>query len=80
MSKKRGRPKGAKTMDIEVVEVELTTCPKCGSSHKSPFFGTPRHVPASGDHDGQQYTSVTFRRCRCLKCGQVRFEKTFNYV
>jgi hypothetical protein len=78
--KRRGRPKGAKTLDVEVVEVEQTTCPKCGSTQRSPFIGTPRHVETSGDHDGLTYSSVTFRRCKCLKCGQVRSEKTFNYL
>lgn len=78
--KKRGRPKGAKTLDVEVVEVEPTFCPKCGSAQRSPYIGTPRHVPASGNHDGAEYTSVTFRRCKCLKCGQVRSEKFYNYL
>ena len=78
--RKRGRPKGAKTLDVEVVEVEQTFCPKCGSAQRSSYFGTPRHIQTSGEHDGAQYSSVTFRRCRCLKCGQVRSEKTFNYL
>lgn len=78
--RKPGRPKGAKTMDAEVVEVEQTKCPSCGSTQRSPFFGTPNHIDASGEHDGLLYSSVTFRRCKCLKCGQVRIEKTFNYL
>lgn len=76
--KKRGRPKGAKTQDVETVEVQQTTCPKCGSSRRSSYIGTPRHVDCSGERDGLIYTSVTFRRCRCLSCGQLRTEKTFN--
>lgn len=76
--KKRGRPKGAKTQDVETVEVQQTCCPKCGSTQRSSYIGTPRHVQSSGEHNGLPYNSVTFRRCRCLSCGQLRSEKTFN--
>lgn len=76
--KPRGRPKGAKTKDAPVVEVVPTRCPACGSTQRGSYFGTPRHLKIKGINDGVEYVSITYRRCKCTKCGQLRMEKTYN--
>jgi len=75
--KKAGRPKGSKNESIEV-DVQPCSCPKCGSTARGVYTGTNRHMFVSGVYNGVYYTSITWRRCKCAKCGQARIEKTYH--
>jgi len=73
-----GRPPGAKNLDVEEIEGELTRCPKCGSTERGPYFNR-RDLPIRGNHlvTGLPYTSIVVRRCQCLGCGQHRDDKHY---
>ena len=88
MARKRlGGPKGSKNA-VDVVVVERSHCPKCGSSRRSERWG--RMVQPAGHGtpavpgkcpglraDGTPYAAIIRRRCRCLDCGQVRIDKEY---
>lgn len=77
--KKRGRPKGSKNR-AKKIAVVAARCKRCGKSTRGKYFGTPRTIIARGEFDGKPYNRVTFRRCRCGNCGQVRIEQTFELI
>ena len=77
MRKRRpGRPKGSKNA-TDVVIVERSHCPKCGSSRRSEYWGKVVNRCAGLWADGTPYTAIIRRRCRCLDCGQVRIDKEY---
>ena len=86
-----GRPKGSKKA-TDVVVVERSHCPNCGSSRRSEYWGkmvqkcpglradaTLRSSDASSPRStsGTPYTAIIRRRCRCLEGGQVRIDKEY---
>lgn len=78
VAKKRGRPPGSKSKTVESVIVEPSKCTKCGSSRRSNYLNK-RTLDLNGLRpDGTVYTSVTWRRTKCLDCGQMRDDKTYN--
>lgn len=62
--KPKGRPAGSKNEPCDMVEASVTTCRKCGSTKRTPYFPNPRR-PVNG---------VVWRKCRCLECRQVRID------
>ena len=89
--KRLGRPKGSKNA-VDVVVVERSHCPKCGSARRSEYWGrmvqkcpglradaTLRSSDASSlrSTSGTPYTAIIRRRCRCLNCGQVWIDKEY---
>lgn len=74
---KRGRPKGAKNVEVDIVEAPPTACRKCGSTARAPYFNR-REVAVSGlcTQTKQPYTSIIYRRTKCLDCGQHRDDRT----
>ena len=73
--KKPGRPKGSKNQRCPAVDVTPSRCPKCGSTRRSAYSGSPRIVTHAGVHEGKPFTHVVFRRTRCLDCGQCRVDR-----
>jgi len=71
-----GRPKGSKNA-VDVVVVERSHCPKCGSARRSEYWGRMVQKCPGLRADGTPYTSIIRRRCRCLDCGQVRIDKEY---
>jgi hypothetical protein len=74
--KRLGRPKGSKNA-VDVVVVERSHCPKCGSACRSEYWGKLVQRCAGLRADGTPYTAIIRRRCRCLDCGQVRIDKEY---
>ena len=69
-----GRPKGSKNA-VDVVVVERSHCPKCGSSCRTEYWGKlVQKCPGIGA-DGTPYTAIIRRRC--LDCGQLRIDKQY---
>ena len=72
-----GRPKGSKNA-VDVVVVERSHCPKCGSARRSEYWGRMVQKCQGLRADGTPYTAIIRRRCRCLDCGQVRIDKEYS--
>lgn len=83
-SKKLGRPKGAKTIDAPVQEVEVSRCPEikggCGSTKRTAYeyLFDRTFDPPQINHHGVLYDKIVWRRCRCLDCGMPRTDKSFE--
>ena len=74
--RKPGRPEGSKTTSDAVVAVPIV-CQMCGSARRSRYTNC-RTVKSAGVINGFRYRSVTFRRCKCTKCGKHRIERHLN--
>lgn len=61
-----------------VVTVEPSRCPECGATDREDYNNTvTREIPGVLP-DGRPYCRVTWRRTRCLACGQHRIDKTYE--
>ena len=75
-AKRVGRPKGSKNA-VDVVVVERSHCPKCGSARRSEYWGkTVQRCPGLRA-GGTPYMAIIRRRCRCLDCGHVRIDREY---
>ena len=74
----RGRPRGTKNLQAVVITVQPSRCPRCGSTRRSEYWGKTVQEYAGIDPEGRPYTHIIRRRCRCLDCGQVRIDKTYE--
>ena len=71
-----GRPKESKNAE-DVVVVERSHCPKCGSSRCSEYWGRMVQKCPGLRADGTPYAAIIRRRCRCLDCAQTRIDKEY---
>lgn len=79
MSKKpKGRPAGSKTQQRPHATAEPSRCPKCDSTKRKAYKGSPRVLEQGGMLDGKPYTHVVWRRTACADCGQARVDKSFE--
>lgn len=76
---KRGRPKGSKNKSVPTIDVVKSVCPTCGSSKRSPYFNKREKCFIGVDRDGNVFEKVTWRRTKCLDCGQHRDDRTYTY-
>jgi hypothetical protein len=55
-----------------------TKCTKCGSAKRGPYYA--RHVQVYGGvlPDGRKYGRIVRQRCRCIQCGQVRIDRSYE--
>lgn len=72
-----GRPAGAPNIKTEV-DVEPSRCKKCGSTERTAYFGVPEVQEFDGLHEGEPYTHIVRRRCRCKRCEQVRIDRHYE--
>lgn len=72
----KGRPPGAANRQVQHAEGQLTSCAKCGSTNRGPYFNR-RDVQVEGVHlvTGRPFTSIVIRRTACLDCGQHRDDR-----
>lgn len=75
---RKGRPRGAANAQVEQADGQLTSCGKCGSTKREPYFNR-RDVDVAGVHavTGRPYTQIVIRRTRCGDCGQARDDRHF---
>jgi hypothetical protein len=75
-----GRPHGSRPeMDPPVVEAQPpSACPSCGGTRRSEYWGKHIQDYAGLRPDGRPYRVIVRRRARCLDCGQVRIDKTYE--
>lgn len=78
--KAAGRPKGATTKPRVATHAVKTACPKCGSTRRKKFTGSPLAVDAecTNPANGKLYARKTGRRTCCAACGQHRIEWTYE--
>lgn len=62
----------------DVVQVIPSTCRRCGSTRRTGYTSTTRKDISGKTRDGQPFTSVVWRSCRCLDCDQARVDRTFE--
>jgi len=81
MSKRsnRGRPAGSTTAQVDTVPVEASRCRACGSTERTKYINRREHE-IEGEHNGQPYNLVVWRRCTCTACGQARDDRTYEYA
>jgi hypothetical protein len=75
---KKGRPKGAANVQVDLADGQLTSCGKCGSTQREKYFNR-RDLDVAGVNvlTGQVYTQIVIRRTRCTSCGQTRDDRHF---
>jgi C4-type Zn-finger protein len=62
-----GRPKGSKTVQVPIVLVQPSACPRCGSTRRQ-NYSQKRSKIINGK-------SVVWNRTSCLCCGLARDDK-----
>jgi len=76
--KQRGRPKG-KAPQAPMVSAVATRCPVCGSTERQDYTNTMMQQYRGIAPDGVPYSRIVRRRTRCVHCGQVRIDRTYEY-
>lgn len=74
----KGRPAGSRTKNSPVADVELSRCPKCGSTNRAAYTSKNVQAFASLDSHGQPYTHIIRQRTSCTDCGQHRIDRTLE--
>jgi hypothetical protein len=76
---KKGRPKGSRNHQVDHAAVELSRCPKCGSTEREAY--ARKHVQriAGTDAEGRPSPAIVRRRTRCLGCGQHRIDRSYEH-
>ena len=80
MAKPKPQPPAAspKKDPVTVNDVVPSSCRKCGSTDRSPYRGTTTQSISGILDDGRPYNVIVWRYCTCLKCLQVRCDRTFE--
>lgn len=73
----KGRPEGSKTTR-EIGTVELSRCPKCNSTERTPYRNKRESECGGKTLDGKPFTHVVWQSTTCAKCGQHRTDKTYE--
>lgn len=77
--KDAGRPEGSKNKSYDQATANPSRCRPCGSTERAPYMGSPvEHKITGVDLQGHHYTHVVFRRTKCLNCGQVRTDRSYE--
>ena len=77
--KKPGRKPGTPNREYDQVVTYPGRCKRCGSTNRSPYFGDKiEHAVTGIDPAGNPYDTVVWRRTKCLDCGQVRKEMSYE--
>jgi len=77
---KAGRPRGSKDGPVAQATVLPSRCPKCGSTKRQDYANKVVQEYSGLDPDGKPYTRIIRRRTKCLSCGQVRMDRTFEFA
>lgn len=75
----KGRPPGSPNVKT-VVDVPASRCPICNSTERSDYLDRTGQEIEGLDSDGKPYDLIVRRRTRCLGCGQLRIDRTFELV
>ena len=77
-----GRPKGSKNHKVDQVDagLEQTRCRRCGSTRRSQYYNKRTLKVGNQMKDGLPFNRTTWRRTKCLDCGQFRDDITRDLV
>lgn len=78
MARKKGST-NVKEKHINTVAPSRCRNPECQSTRRTEY--EQKRVLENGglDNDGKPYTRVIYRRTKCLDCGQVRDDRTYEF-
>jgi len=79
MTKKIGRPSGAKNIERDLNDVEPSRCKRCGSFDREKYTHKTVVNFDGVSPAGEPYTSIVLRYTRCAnpQCGQHRIDRFF---
>lgn len=77
---KAGRPRAAKSIERDLVDVPPSRCRVCNSTRRADYEHVQLIEGAGTDPQGRPYTAVELRPTRCLDCEQARMDRTWIYV
>lgn len=63
----------------QVIVWEPSQCPSCGSSDRAEYEGVRRTPCSKTLADGRVVTAILRRRTKCLSCGQIRIDRSFEF-
>jgi len=77
---KPGRKPGSRNKEYVHAISYPGRCPACQSTNRSPFIpgGTTTQEIEGNDPQGEPYDAVVWRKCKCLDCGQLRTERSYE--
>lgn len=65
--------------DRPIVQAAPSSCPKCGSTERTPYSDTTSHaIVGINPATGQEYNHVIWRSTCCANCGQRRRDRSFE--
>jgi len=71
------RTPGSKNIK-EVVPVEPSRCPDCGSTDRTGYVNTDAQEHPGTTADGEPYTHIVRRRTICKNCGRHRIDRSYE--
>ena len=74
-----GRPRGARTANRIVINVDLSQCPVCGSYTRTAYKNKRPVFVGRSSHNGRAYSWILQRDTTCKCCGQARTDQSFVY-
>lgn len=74
-----GRPAGTPNKSYREVVADVSRCPSCGSTERTPYTDR-QELEYEGERDGKSYNRVIWRTCSCAACGQHRKDKSFELL
>ena len=82
MVKKRpktgGRKPGSIANEHDIVDVVKSQCMKCLSTDRSRYHKKRAEKLPPNHSRRPMFTHLIFRSCKCAKCGQWRWDKTYE--
>ena len=69
--------RGVSNHNYAVADAVTSSCPKCGSTDRVPYYRKTEHERLTTP-TGQQCTHAVLRYTRCKGCGQHRIDRTFE--
>lgn len=68
---------GRKNHQYQVADAVTSSCPKCGSTDRVPYYRKTEHERLKAP-DGKPCTHAVLRYTQCEGCGQHRIDRTFE--
>lgn len=71
----RGRPHGSAHREYLTNEVEVSACPSCHCTDRTPYEQPQRIILDSEPDEDGLVRVIILRRCRCLNCNEFRIDR-----
>jgi len=77
MGSKTTKKKAAKKKPAVTITLVASRCPVCQSERRERYFKTTTQAFA-GEYEGRRFSHIIRRWTRCLDCGQVRIDRSYE--